>query len=168
MAKGCKICHAITLELDSTGRCLSCALAKAATDSGITYGKFVAAGFKPQPVEPVEEIVFPEPEPQEAPKPETKKGHPCAWCGTMIFDNRRTYCCDQCQRDHNKVYTRDKARKRKGQIGPRYCAICGAELPEELHWAKKACPGKCSWLYREIQARKKSAAYQARKKAKDG
>lgn len=45
MAKGCKICHALTLELDPTGRCSGCAAVKAANEAGISYGEFMAQKY---------------------------------------------------------------------------------------------------------------------------
>lgn len=43
--KGCKICLCQTQELDSTGRCPSCAAVKAAKEAGISYGEFMVQKY---------------------------------------------------------------------------------------------------------------------------
>lgn len=91
--KGCKICHAVTLELDGTGRCANCAAAKEATDSGTSYGKYMAQ----MAVQPVVRRL-------------PKNTVVCVNCGRpfIVLKGWRLYCDEECRR--NAAYKRAKAR----------------------------------------------------------
>lgn len=159
--KGCKICHALTPELDSTGRCLGCAMAKAATDAKTTYGKFVAARGRCEPVATSEEIELPVLDINGG------KTHICEWCG-KAFPLRGTtarYCSKLCRDNAHRIMARNAARARKGQVGKRYCLICGKELPEDSCWTRKTCPGECNYIHRKNQKKAKNARYRERKEA---
>lgn len=165
MAKACKICRAVTLELDATGRCLSCALAKAAANAGTTYGKFVAKGLR---YEPDIDFDFTEP-PEPAPKPQ-KPAEPryreCDFCGRLFnaaLSNKR-FCSKDCRMSQHKIEARERARVRAGNVGKRFCLICGKEIPPEANWNRKTCPGECSYQWRLKSRRENSAKYRERKK----
>lgn len=156
MAKrGCKICHAVTLELDSTGRCLNCAAVKAATDSGTTYGKFMAAQRSQEP-----ETVIPEPVEVEPEIVELPAIRPCACCGKPFFHRSisHKYCGPECQKVAKREQARVSARKKNGPAEPRHCPICNKEFPPEMDLRQIACPGECTWIYRKRRAIERRAA----------
>lgn len=155
MAKGCKICHATTLELDATGRCLGCATAKAATDAGTTYGKFVSAQRIQRPVRAVQAPKAVELEFEEMPAI-----RPCACCGKLFQPSnlRCKYCGPECRDIVRQEQAKESARKKKGQIVPRYCPVCGKEFPKEMDIRQIACPGECTRLYRKKKTIERLAA----------
>lgn len=118
--KGCMICHARALELDSTGRCPSCARVKRAADLGISYGNLVAKEYQEHPWEipPVREL---EPLPPDAPIPkslvEFEKNCTvvCAICGREFQSstNRAMYCSHECQCTAARLKARQRKERRK-------------------------------------------------------
>lgn len=108
--KGCIICHATCQELDTSGRCGSCAAVKKALEYGTTYGKFIAANRRPEPYNGITEN-----EPETAgtiirrrQNPETRV---CVICGDEFTKpgNRSLCCSAECM----KIHQRRMAEKRK-------------------------------------------------------
>lgn len=162
MAKACKICRAVTQELDPTGRCQSCAMAKAATDSGTTYGKFMAKGGYSAPWGAPAFIAVPAtPEGEK-----TTEGRKCDWCGKIFQPVAKTtrFCSEQCRQTGHRVEARERGRLRAGNVGDRFCLVCGKKIPPEVSWRRKTCPGECSYRHRMERRRQTDAKYRARKK----
>lgn len=179
--KACKICHALTLELDETGRCLGCATAKAATDCRTTYGKFVAWQYakeqgwqlpqlEPLPVAPEEVPTAPAPA-QKAPKAKKAPVYlPCAQCGAEFRKTRNTqrFCCRACQLENHRISAKAKGRARSPKQGQRYCVVCGEPLPEEMHLTKITCSEECRIARHNQKARECARRQRAREAAKHG
>lgn len=90
----CVVCRCLK-PLDKNGRCSLCRSSLAASDGGVSYGKYQAE--KPdEPAEPEEEIEMPATEESDM---RFQPGH-CRWCG-KAFDGkytvRRMYCSANCQ-----------------------------------------------------------------------
>lgn len=154
--KGCKICHAVTLELDSTGRCASCAAAKAATDAGATYGKFLAAQAARE--EELERKKWAE-------YAESPKTSVCAWCGEP-FNPRGTsarYCCPECRETAHREMAKERYRK-KHNLAPRLCLHCGKPIAEDVNWLMKTCSKECQKAHRERKKKEYAARYRAMKR----
>lgn len=158
--KGCKICLSQTLPLDETGRCPSCRIAKAASDAGMTYGKFVSAGYTPP------ELI----EPPEPPTTRRKRKvcpapgiRPCAICGKSFRAKSQVnrFCSAECRKENQRRACRERYRKRVG-LADRKCIVCGTPLPTGTHGSKKTCSPDCLTAYRRKQYREKKARYMAK------
>lgn len=165
MAKGCKICHATTPELDSTGRCLGCALVLEAQTRKLSYGNLMALKRRPEPVMICEEDL------QELEEqPDDGKWHRCAWCG-KLFQGRNSaqrFCSKDCYSFQHRIDERNALRKKKGQVGPRFCAICGKEIPVDRRWNSKTCGDKCKDIFLERQYQERYGRKKTRKAAENG
>lgn len=102
----CIYCHLVK-DLDSKGRCSSCADAGDATAYGLHYGDYMAA--KPRPyvlpvaVTPLRELPIMNPE------------KVCRICGEPLPSNMRKYCTPECAHlGILKTQRESKARKKKG------------------------------------------------------
>lgn len=161
MAKGCKICHALTLELDSTGRCLGCAAALAAYKSRMTYGRFMTLNGRLAPVKvtAVEEL------PSENPD---GRACVCEHCGKPFPWNGHIakYCSPECRAIGKREQNRAYVRKRAGHSGIRYCVFCGEQLPDSARWNTTIC-GKedCKEKRQNQWLRTKQARAKAKKEA---
>ena len=151
----CIYCHLVK-ELDSNGRCSSCADAGDATAYGLHYGDYMAA--KPRPyvlpvaITPLREL------------PVMNQGKVCRICGKPIppESGRRTLCSLECQAEFNRqsakaAHDKAKAAKAAKEKPVRYCAICGEPLPSNM---RKYCTPECAHLgilktQRESKARQK-------------
>lgn len=155
MAKGCKICHALTLELDSTGRCASCAAVLEAQTRKVSYGNLMAAKHRQEPEKPIRVRESVELEFEELPAI-----RPCACCGKLFQPSnlRCKYCGPECRNVVKQEQAKESARKKKGQIVPRYCPVCGKEFPQEMDIRQIACPGECTRLYRKRKTIERLAA----------
>lgn len=101
MSKYCKVCRAPSDELDTQGRCRSCAVALAATNAGMHYGDYMALQgyhepFRPIPVDVAEE----------------KEEKKCLWCGAIIppGSRQRKYCSWDCWHEKDLVSKREWSR----------------------------------------------------------
>lgn len=163
--KGCKICHALTLELDPTGRCLGCALVLEAKTRKVSYGNLMALKRRPEPVRICEEDL----QKPEA-LPDGGKWSNCAWCG-KLFQGRNSaqrFCSKDCYSFQHRIDERNTQRKKKGQVGPRSCAVCGKEIPVDRRWNAKTCSDVCKDIFLERQYRGKYSRKKAGKAAKNG
>lgn len=163
--KGCKICHATTLELDSTGRCLGCATVLKASERKMSYGKYMALKSQCEPVE------------TEAEEWQTPTGpfheedwHRCAFCGKLLFSlyPRQRFCSKDCQTFQHRIDARNRARTKSGQTGDRLCAVCGAVMPWDFSLKRKTCSAECKAQYVSQQRREKYAREKAGKAAQNG
>lgn len=134
MRKGCKVCHAVTQELDAEGRCGSCAAAFEAAKSKLTYGKFMVLKSRPAPVKPVEIEELPSENPD-------GREYTCGCCGRVFYKTgpRAVYCSEECRAEGRRKTARDCERRKKGDNGPRYCEICGERIPEDSNRMRKIC-----------------------------
>lgn len=151
----CIYCHLVK-DLDSKGRCSSCADAGDATAYGLHYGDYMAA--KPRPyvlpvtITPLREL------------PVMHQEKVCRICGKPIppESGRRTLCSLECQAEFNRqsakaAYDKAKAAKAAQEKPLRRCAICGKPLPSNM---RKYCTPECAHLgvlktQRESKARQK-------------
>ena len=151
----CIYCH-LAKDLDSKGRCSSCADAGDATAYGLHYGDYMAV--KPRPyvlpvaITPLREL------------PVMKPEKVCRICGKPIppESGRRTLCSLECQAEFNRqsakaAHDKAKAAKAAKEKPVRYCAICGEPLPSNM---RKYCTPECAHVgvlktQRESKARQK-------------
>ena len=135
----CIYCHLVK-DLDSKGRCSSCADAGDATAYGLHYGDYMAA--KPRPyvlpvaITPLREL------------PVMNQEKVCRICGKPIppESGRRTLCSLECQAEFNRqsakaAHDKAKAAKAAEEKPVRYCAICGKPLPSNM---RKYCTTECA------------------------
>lgn len=100
----CRICHAVDVPLDKNRRCHGCATAKAADNSGMHYGNFVAwrkerrEMLKKKNPAAYQKIIMAEAGEIELPQ--------CKVCGEYIWDGRRK---DTCSRECDS--RREKAKQ---------------------------------------------------------
>lgn len=111
MKKGCKICHAVSLELDSSGRCGSCAAVFRTIATGESYGQLMARRYDEGKLraKTVEVSVKPK---KKAAEPTIRKV--CAYCGTefMAISDKKKYCSATCKRD---VWRQNYGKKKRDE-----------------------------------------------------
>lgn len=146
MSKRCKICLVQT-ELD--GRCRSCATALAATNAGMTYGKYVAkfgndpaACRRPRTTVPTDIIA--------------DSNLRCAVCGAPVPEGtRRTlYCSPDCARVGQRQKARDYYRANHS-TAPQTCIVCGKMLPQTMHRSSRICSDACRAVRRNDQRKQR-------------
>lgn len=106
--KRCRICK-VAADVDSSGRCPSCACVAKAEAWGMHYGDYMAmryseSGYVPKP---------------KTPRIRYDKGKRCCVCGTPIPDksNRLRYCSPECYDQVKNGWSTEahrKARERNG------------------------------------------------------
>lgn len=147
----CKFCHTVH-ELDSKGRCPSCAAAGDAVNVyGISYGQYMAQKSTGQL-------------PAKSPRQKRLEGTlldyedtpRCRICGSILPPRRRVLCSVECEK-------KDKLRRNRsaahGKGGPRLCPVCGKEVGPDLRKTY------CSWECYRKNARQLDARYRERKRA---
>lgn len=149
----CKYCHTVQ-ELDSKGRCPSCADAgDAVLIYGLHYGDYIAqkrAGT----------LAVPQKNPRQKRLEKTLLDFEdiprCRICGSVLPPRRRTLCSVECEKE-------DKLRRNRsashGQGGPRLCPVCGKEVGPDLRKTY------CSWECYRQNAKRLDARYRERKRA---
>lgn len=163
MARICRVCHVEkgAAELDSTGRCWGCALAKEATDRHTTYGKYRAAleAGKEAAVMPIRAAILPT-------QTKTKK---CRWCGAefVVGNRNKAYCSDECRKAQNDAWNRErKALRARGEtpvLEARSCVICGSIFMPKVA-QQITCSVECSLKRRGEMARRNKAEHAALQK----
>lgn len=160
MARICRVCHVEkgAAELDSTGRCWGCAMAKEATDRHTTYGRYRAAleAGKEAAVMPIRAAILPT-------QTKTKK---CRWCGAefVVGNRNKAYCSDECRKAQNDAWNRErKARGATPPLRERACVICGSIFMPKVT-QQITCSVKCSLKRRGEMARRNKAEHAALQK----
>lgn len=140
----CIYCHLVK-DLDSKGRCPSCADAGDATRAGLHYGDYIAR--RVQPLRPVPVETTPEPVSR------ANAVKICRICGALIPTEspRRTLCSPECQAEYNRrsaneAHEKAKAKRAAQPIPPRYCRICGKLITNPRK--KVTCSPECAVNYR--------------------
>lgn len=149
--KRCKYCHTAH-ELDSKGRCRSCANAGDAVNVyGLSYGKYMALKSTGQ---------LPAKSPTqgrlEAVLQDYLDTPRCRICGKILPPRRRVLCSVECEKEDKLRRNRSKAH---GQGGPRLCPVCGKTVGPDLRRTY------CSWDCYRKNARQLDAKYRERKRA---
>ena len=147
----CKYCHTVH-DLDSKGRCSSCADAGDATNVyGMNYGKYIArkdTGQLPAKTTTQERIETALKDCIELPQ--------CRICGSILPPRRRVLCSAECEKEDKLRRNRSAAH---GKGGPRICPICGKEVGPDLRKTY------CSWECFHKNERQREAQYRERKRA---
>ena len=143
----CKIEKAIS-DLDGTGRCRGCALAVAATNSGMSYGKYTALQREGQ---------LRKQQLQNRVKRQQYAEIYCKNCGGIIPNQGKYegFCCRDCQLAWEKR-ERDKQEpgainNKKPPAAPHRCLHCGKEIPR----IRRYCSDGCKYLHNQQIAKKK-------------
>ena len=107
MSKYCKVCRAPSSELDGQGRCRSCAVILAASNAGMSYGKYMALNGYHEPFTPV--LVDVEEEEETVKK--------CQWCGAAIAPGSggRKFCSFDCY--YANVLQKEREHRRNKSCG---------------------------------------------------
>ena len=154
----CVFCH-MPRDLDSKGRCPSCADAGDATRAGLSYGAYMARKHAGQ----LPPIPVPRPRPQPVSRANAIKT--CRICGALIPPEspRRTLCSPECQAEYNRrsaneAHAKAKALRAEQPRPPRCCVVCGKPITRPN---AKTCP-EC----RDEYVRAYNRAYQRSKKQK--
>lgn len=159
--KECRVCKAIkyTADLDKTGRCFSCADAKAATDAGLTYGEYKSRQSRGADCDSEIEVHLPVPKKME-------KTECCLNCGGIVPNGSlyEKFCCRDC---HAAWEKREREARERGAIKeppprterpPHFCPQCGKPVPGK----KVYCDEKCKYLFNREKIQKKCAERSAR------
>lgn len=159
-SRACRVCKCVTAEsaLDCTGRCASCAAAKAATDAGTTYGKWQGKRYAAY----LETIAQQERLERELhKKPGMSKVVYCLNCRGVIPESSsyEKFCCRECRSEWEKkerdAQERGAIKEKKPQQPPapqRHCLQCGKELPGR----KKYCDSTCKYLFNQTHLRQRA------------
>lgn len=161
MNNRCKICHCQISEGVADRRCKGCRDAKAATDAGLTYGKYM--GYQ---ANPDKHHVIPVPVVIQEPKAERQR---CPVCGKEVEPNRR-FCRPECYQAYHLVQTKKKEAEKRAQErakkGTLICKWCGKEITSTSR--RIYCSAACADAARQHQANEAQAARRAKIKAKEG
>lgn len=149
--RACRVCK-VKFEvsfLDETGRCRSCAAAKAATDQGMTYGKMQGKLHESE-MKVKYEIQKLQTEQTQRRELMTRS---CRNCGGMIPKSAKAdgeFCCRECRTEFEK---REEEVKERGAINmnavknklpvKKTCVRCG-----KMSGRKKFCSELCKRLYK--------------------
>lgn len=135
--KQCRVCKVwiVKSDLDLTGRCKSCAAAKAATDAGTTYGKMQGAIYAEKDKEEFEkrkeerrlageraaaekERLAMEAEVrrlEEEEKANMENGKKCLFCGKALKGRQLKFCCKECQYQYYRTAILSKAKPERNE-----------------------------------------------------
>lgn len=158
----CRVCHAekAASALDETGRCHGCATAAAATDAGMTYGKYTAlrrSGLLPKQVALQARI-----------NRQRFAGIYCKNCGQRIPEGSEGFCCQECR---EKWEQQEKDSEERGiflqptkpeEKKPRFCRNCGKPVTGK----KQYCDHRCKYIYNQAHIMLLQREYRKRKKEK--
>lgn len=146
----CKYCHTVH-DLDSKGRCPSCADAGDATNVyGLHYGDFIAqkrSGTLAAPQKGKRQKQL------EAALLDFEDIPRCRICGSVLPPRRRALCSVACEKEDKLRRNRSAAH---GKGGPRLCPICGKKVGPDLR--KTYCSWECfhqNEMQREARYREK-------------
>lgn len=166
-SRPCRVCKCVkaSSELDSTGRCFSCADVKAATDAGMTYGKWRAQQYEAQ----MERSGAQERLERRIRESQKKKNSVCLNCFGIIPEGGayEQFCCRECrakweqrQKDAEARGAFRAAPPKKPVKPPRQCPYCG----KPVEGKKKYCNDSCKYLFNQdkVKQRAKRAADQKR------
>ena len=151
----CKVEKAASV-LDETGRCKSCAMAKAATDAGMTYGKYTAM-IRSRNREKQAQL-------EKRIKSERYEAVYCKRCGGIIPTKAKYegFCCREC---YLAFEQQEKDAKERGVFKkPRekVCLNCGAPLGGN----KKYCSNRCKYLHNQDRINERNRIYRENQKEK--
>ena len=129
--KMCRVCWVTfaAASLDKSGRCPSCGDAKAATDAGMTYGKYM--GLKHENSKPYERVL-------EA----MRKRKYCLYCRGLVPKEKQygDFCCKQCRSAYEREREKDKeAIAKLAQPEHRVCVVCGRPRGRGAKYCSDAC-----------------------------
>lgn len=158
--KSCRICHAST-DVDTLkqygGRCRGCAAVKAASDAGMTYGKYQAQKYaavldakyrKDQKEREIRQRM------------NMPRDTLCLNCGGIVPHIRegKDFCCRECQAEYEKKEHDAREREavkppkeQKPPHPPNYCRQCGKEIPRR----NKYCNETCKYLFNQERTKKR-------------
>lgn len=127
--------------MDETGRCHGCATAAAATDAGMTYGKYTAlrrSGLLPKQAALQARI-----------NRQRFAGIYCKNCGQRIPEGSEGFCCQECrekweqqEKDGEERGAFGQSEKRPGKKGG-VCLNCGKRVDGK----KMYCGRRCQYQY---------------------
>lgn len=171
----CRVCRApkAKAELDSTGRCASCADAKDATDAGITYGAYKAkqyaaameirakqekmrcgAGERQSQTGERDALERGAIRPQQQ-RTEAKPPRVCPQCG-KILTGKKIYCGDTCKylfnQERIKQRKKEREAKQEKERTAALCRHCGKEIFSKRR--SRYCSEECARAAHIAQKRK--------------
>lgn len=161
MRKRCRVCKVekAASALDSTGRCQSCADAKAATDAAMTYGKYTELrreGLFEKQVQLQNRI-----------NRQRFSYTYCKNCGGIIPEKEKYdgFCCRECKVEWEKREQDAMARgasKEKPQSEPkiRVCRNCGAAVEGK----KQYCGPRCKYVFNHERIMQQQKGYREKRK----
>lgn len=119
------------------------ACAIAAEEIGLSYGNYMALGYRPDGLQKKEE-------------PDDKeKTRVCPVCGKEFpMDGcyrNRIYCSDECRTRKSIEKYMEKYNAAKQEKEDRYCVMCGKAIPKSRHGGSKTCSIACSSEYSHIK-----------------
>lgn len=161
-SRPCRVCKCVkaSSELDSTGRCFSCADIKAATDAGTTYGKWKARQYA-APTGRYSAREHLEHRNQE-------RDAVCLNCFGIIPKDSgyEQFCCRECSA---KWEQRHKDAEERGAIkapvkSTRQCPYCGKPVSGK----KKYCDDSCKYLFNQDKVKKRAKRVADQKREQKG
>lgn len=99
----CKVCNSRCAEIGPDGRCRLCRDAKAASDAGMSYGKFKAMIYEKY---------------GETREPPPDLYQTCPECGKIFIPQHRNriYCCTNCQNRQNQRKWQQRKKKKEAYV----------------------------------------------------
>lgn len=158
----CRVCKVekAASQLDGTGRCHGCARVKAATDAGMTYGKYTAMmrSMNQDKQAKLENRIH----------SQRFSTAYCKNCGGVIPNQGKYegFCCRECQITWEKRELEKQERGAVKEKNPKKhpaathrCLQCGAEITAR----RKYCNDTCKYLYNQERMKKKKEEREAAK-----
>ena len=119
------------------------ACAIAAEKMGMSYGNYMALGFRPEGF-------------QKKRKPDMQEEEKvCPVCGKSFpmdgLYRNRIYCSEECRKRRGIEKYMDKYYAQRQETEDRYCVMCGKAIPKSRHGGSKTCSIACSSEYAHIK-----------------
>ncbi len=156
----CWVCHAEkdASALDETGRCHGCATAAAATDAGMTYGKYTAlrrSGLLGKQLALQDRL-----------NRQRYSRIYCKNCGGTIPEGSEEFCCLECEESWERKESGETAQEREKpkEKKIRTCRFCGKPVTGKRQY----CGRRCQYLYNRDHNLELQRGYREKKRGAAG
>lgn len=131
-------------------------IVNAALAEGLSYGKYMARyNYDPPCIKnPTDSHTAPDKAKRKVTsRRRNEEMRICPWCGESFRTVKRTYCSMTCQQiaatERRKKKSAELTLERKQNAEPRYCVLCGKQIPAERSALATSCSDKCRRIINE-------------------